>query len=524
VVKDTSLISLANVTRTYRLDGATTITPICDVNLDVQRGEFLMIVGRSGSGKTTLLNLCLGLVKPTSGQVMFNGEDIQELSDRQVSALRRERIGFVFQFQSLLPNLNIIENVALPAVDSGTAQKDALQRAAELLGMVGLSEREKVYPRQLSAGELRRVAIGRALMNRPELLLADEPTADLDETTEASIVSLLKKVHESGITVVMITHNLDLVRHATRALKVEGGRLIPVDVAGSGSMRSGVEEGEQPDTSPAAATAPDAPAVEAAVKPASSRPLSPARRSSRRFVIAGLALAGAVLAGVVLTLLVTGFFGSAPSGTPGQGPPPIGSVLPSPAGGDPLPGSITLNALAAMKRYDVVAAKLTALMAFEFTGTTMEFPADFSVLLVPIVWTDTAFSGVRESKNEGVEIKYAVNGEVSPDGTRLVNLVFSRTVMQRETVGSFYRVTVQDLPLSEVAEQISTGVGILEKTGADLQKNVTKVEYSDGQRVVGQTDSLTSHISTNWESDNPVPALKLTFGKAGTAKDEAAAH
>jgi hypothetical protein len=177
-----------------------------------------------------------------------------------------------------------------------------------------------------------------------------------------------------------------------------------------------------------------------------------------------------------------------------------------------------------MKQYDVVAAKLTALMAFEFTGTTMEFPADFSVPLVPIIWTEQAFSGVRESKNEGVEIKYAVSGEVSPDGTRLVNLVYSRTVMQRETVGSFYRVTIQGLPLADVAKQISAGAGILEKAGVDLQNNVTKVEYSDGQRIVGQTDSLTTYISTNWASDNPVPALKLTFGKAGTAKDEAASH
>ncbi len=223
------MISLKNVTKEFRLDETTTITPIRGVELEVKEGEFLMIIGRSGSGKTTLLNICAGLIKPTSGQALIDGVDISAMSDDQLSSLRSRKIGFIFQFQSLLPNLTILENVAIPASALKKGQEDPRQRARELLTTVGLGEKLNALPKHLSAGEIKRVAIARALMNHPEILLADEPTADLDEQTEIQIVSLLEEIHRSGVTVLMITHNLDLIPYSTRALKVEDGRLIPVE-------------------------------------------------------------------------------------------------------------------------------------------------------------------------------------------------------------------------------------------------------------------------------------------------------
>jgi ABC-type lipoprotein export system ATPase subunit len=220
------MISVRKVTKEYRLDENTKITPVKEVDLEVKKGEFVMIVGRSGSGKTTLLNLCAGLIKPTSGQVFIDGVDIGTMNDGQLSELRSKKIGFIFQFQSLFSNLTIQENVAIPAL-STKASANPRKRAAELLRMVGLSDRMNVYPKQLSAGELRRVAIARALMNKPEILLADEPTADLDEQTERTIVALLHRIHQSGMTILMITHNMDLVPDCTRALKVEKGDLKP---------------------------------------------------------------------------------------------------------------------------------------------------------------------------------------------------------------------------------------------------------------------------------------------------------
>jgi ABC-type lipoprotein export system ATPase subunit/FtsP/CotA-like multicopper oxidase with cupredoxin domain len=224
------MISLLNVTKEYRLDETTSITPINRVNLEIKSGEFLMIVGRSGSGKTTLLNLCAGLIKPTSGQVLIDGVDLQNMSDEKLSDLRSRKIGFIFQFQSMLPNLTVIENVAMPAAAYKNMKDDVFKRGAELLEMVGLKDRMNALPKQLSAGELRRVAIARALMNRPEVLLADEPTSDLDEQTEVNIVSLLQSIHQSGVSIMMITHNMDLVPYATRAFKVEDGGLVPVNM------------------------------------------------------------------------------------------------------------------------------------------------------------------------------------------------------------------------------------------------------------------------------------------------------
>ncbi len=220
------MVSLLAVTKEYRLDEDRVVSPVRNVTLQVDCGDFIMVVGRSGSGKTTLLNLMAGLVKPTSGRVLLDGRDLHALSDREVSSLRAGRIGFVFQFPSLLPSLSVLENVMMPSEFSPRdGRVGQALRAAELLQVVGLSGRVSAYPRQLSAGEQKRAVLARAMMNRPGLLLADEPTSDLDEQTEREVVALLRKLNQSGITIVMVTHSLELLPHATRAFKMENGLL-----------------------------------------------------------------------------------------------------------------------------------------------------------------------------------------------------------------------------------------------------------------------------------------------------------
>lgn len=219
------IISLHNVTKNYMLDGSDPITPVNNISLDVVQGEFILIIGRSGSGKTTLLNLAAGLIKPTSGEVTLDNVDLQHITDKELSSLRNNRMGFIFQFPSLLPSLTALQNVVLPATFSPEKKSGAHMRASELLKMVGLADRMKSYPKQLSAGEQKRVVIARSLINQPEILLSDEPTSDLDEKTEQEIMTMLRDIHSKGITIVMVTHSLELIPYATRALKVEEGAL-----------------------------------------------------------------------------------------------------------------------------------------------------------------------------------------------------------------------------------------------------------------------------------------------------------
>jgi len=221
-----TIISLRNVTRDYKIDEKTVITPVHQVSLDVDGGEFIIIIGRSGSGKTTLLNLAAGLIRPTSGEVFISDIDLWSLGDKRLSLLRNRKIGFVFQFPSLLPSLSSLQNVALPAfLGSKNGRRDAYARAAQSLETMGLSERLRSFPRQLSSGEQKRVVIARALINQPEILLADEPTSDLDQQTESEIMSLLLEINKTGVTIVMVTHGLELIPLATRTLKMENGLL-----------------------------------------------------------------------------------------------------------------------------------------------------------------------------------------------------------------------------------------------------------------------------------------------------------
>lgn len=226
------MLKLVNVTREYNMNGETTISPVSNVSLTVTDGEFIMIIGRSGSGKTTLLNLAAGLIRPTAGQVAIDGRDLGGMNDKELSRLRAEKLGFVFQFPSLLPSLTVLENVLLPVSFGGKVDKsDAPKRAASLLAEVGLLGKKDVYPKQLSAGEQKRVVIARAFINRPGLLLADEPTSDLDEATEREIMALLREIHTSGVTILMVTHSLQLLPAATRVFKMEKGSLTAISEA-----------------------------------------------------------------------------------------------------------------------------------------------------------------------------------------------------------------------------------------------------------------------------------------------------
>jgi putative ABC transport system ATP-binding protein len=219
------MIKLKEVTKEFNLDQQV-ITPVRDVTMDIAKGEFIIIIGRSGTGKSTLLNLVAGLIKPTSGVISVGGRDLAALSDGEMSLMRSREMGYVFQFPSLLPSLTILENIALPAGFSAVkSPKDPKQRARELLGLLGMGERLACYPRHLSAGEQKRAVIARSLMNEPKILLADEPTSDLDEKTENEIMALLRQIHESGVTILMVTHSLGLVPYATRAYSMDKGKL-----------------------------------------------------------------------------------------------------------------------------------------------------------------------------------------------------------------------------------------------------------------------------------------------------------
>jgi len=220
------MISLNNVTRSYILDGGSSITPVSHVNLHINRGEFVLLVGRSGSGKTSLLNLAAGLIKPTSGKITIKDADLWQLTDRQQSALRASTIGFVFQFPSLIPTLNVLQNTALPSTFTRLSKYVALERATAALNKVGLGKRLGSFPKQLSAGEQKRVVLARALINEPEILLADEPTSDLDESTEHDIMEVLKELHGDGMTILMVTHSAELMPYASRVLKMEEGNLF----------------------------------------------------------------------------------------------------------------------------------------------------------------------------------------------------------------------------------------------------------------------------------------------------------
>ena len=222
------MFGLKQVTKVYPLDGTSSVTAVRELSLSVQRGEFVVITGRSGSGKTTVLNLMAGLTRPTAGCVEVDGADLWGMPDRQQSAMRNWRIGFVFQFPSLLPSLTVLENVLLPVMFRPAPDRgEVTEQAAKLLEMVGLADKVAALPRQLSAGQQQRVVIARALINEPEILIADEPTSNLDDQTEREIIATVEKTHSlRGVTVVMVTHSRYLGTRGARTIEMAEGRIV----------------------------------------------------------------------------------------------------------------------------------------------------------------------------------------------------------------------------------------------------------------------------------------------------------
>lgn len=221
-----SQLVIENAVKDYQV-GDQTIRAVDGVSLSVEQGEFISVVGHSGSGKTTLLSMIGGLTRPSSGRISFAGTDLYSLDSDALAAYRADRIGFMFQFASLLPMLTARENLLLPVLFRTMGNNgDGTARALELLTMVGLSDKIDAFPGQLSGGQQRRVAIARALMNDPEIILADEPTGDLDEETEAEIMALFHRLNnEKKVTFILITHNLDLASQAKRRLRMSHGKV-----------------------------------------------------------------------------------------------------------------------------------------------------------------------------------------------------------------------------------------------------------------------------------------------------------
>jgi len=224
--KKPTVIDCREVSKHY-LSGTRTVVAVDRVTLQVADGDFVVILGHSGSGKTTLLSLLGGLTRPDSGDVLIDGQRYWQHNDRHTSQIRNRTIGFVFQFASLIPTLTAVENVLLPMTFGRFST--SRDRAAELLDLMGLADKQGMYPAQLSGGQQRRVAIARAFMLSPKLILADEPTGDLDEETEADILRCFRAFHRQGTTFVVVTHNSDLpsTQDNARVMNMRNGQLEP---------------------------------------------------------------------------------------------------------------------------------------------------------------------------------------------------------------------------------------------------------------------------------------------------------
>lgn len=220
-----AMVDILKVRKSY-FDGEDSILAVDEVDFRIARGEFVAILGHSGSGKTTLLSMIGGLTKPNSGRVSLDGTDLAALDDDSLAALRNGKIGFIFQFASLIPTLTSMENVLFPVSFSSGEGKNLGERAEELLRLVGLEDKLHAYPSQLSGGQQRRVAIARAFIMNPDIILADEPTGDLDVDTEAEVMKLFQDVHRAGMTFAMVTHEREITRFADRVVEMGKGRIL----------------------------------------------------------------------------------------------------------------------------------------------------------------------------------------------------------------------------------------------------------------------------------------------------------
>ncbi|NJN14226.1 MAG: ABC transporter ATP-binding protein [Planctomycetes bacterium] len=219
------VLELSGITKTYGVWDAR-VEVLRGLDVKVERGEYVAIMGPSGSGKSTLLNILGCLDRPTSGSYFLEGEDIAQLSDNRLSSIRNERLGFIFQSFNLIPQLTVLENIEVPLLYASGTKADRAQ-CEELLATVGLGHRLRHRPPQLSGGERQRVAIARALVRDPVLLLADEPTGNLDSKTGQDVLALMEKLHTDGRTILMITHDAAVAQRAQRSIHLQDGRIVP---------------------------------------------------------------------------------------------------------------------------------------------------------------------------------------------------------------------------------------------------------------------------------------------------------
>lgn len=230
-----TLITLNHITRSYVM-GSETIHALRDVSLNINRGEYVAIMGPSGSGKSTLMNLLGCLDSPTSGEFILNGSRVSEMDDNELAEIRNREIGFVFQSFNLLPRSNALHNVELPLIYSGMNADLRRERALEALENVGLGDRIHHRPNEMSGGQRQRVAIARALVNSPSIVLADEPTGNLDSKTGEEIMRLFENLSEKGNTIILVTHEEDIARHARRIVRIRDGLIASDEITPSESQ------------------------------------------------------------------------------------------------------------------------------------------------------------------------------------------------------------------------------------------------------------------------------------------------
>jgi len=224
-LNDKPVVRISEVKRTYFM-GKVEVNALCGINLIVEKGEFVSIMGPSGCGKSTLMHIVGCLDRPSSGHVFLDEVDIDELDDNSLAEIRNKKVGFVFQTFNLLPKLNAVENVELPLIYAGMGLEERRKKAGELLGVVGLADRMHHKPSELSGGQSQRVAIARSLSNDPSIILADEPTGNLDSKSGDEIIHLFEELNQRGITLIIVTHDQEIANHSKRIVRLKDGLIV----------------------------------------------------------------------------------------------------------------------------------------------------------------------------------------------------------------------------------------------------------------------------------------------------------